>query len=72
MNEVGIGHVERLNGQAGRHWFDADALRFFGSRTSETAVGYKGGWLMADVVASEYLQLWRDLGFDVGELIREG
>ncbi len=37
METVDIGDIERLNAQRGKHWFEADTLRFFRSRHADTA-----------------------------------
>ena len=40
---VDIRDIERLNAQKGKHWFEADTLRFFRSRYAGTAVVKAGG-----------------------------
>ncbi len=43
METVDIRDIERLNAQKGKHWFEADTLRFFRSRYADTAIVKDGG-----------------------------
>lgn len=43
METVDIRDIERLNAQKGKHWFEADALRFFRSRYADSATIKDGG-----------------------------
>lgn len=54
MQTVMISEVRRANEDAGRHYFDADTLRFFRARVSEYAYKVSQGFLFCESVAGGF------------------